>query len=148
MLSESGKRAFLKSHFATAFYLAYKRCDDKKIKGRGCQVAHSLLVNGYMCRHKVTCHNYLENLQVTKLFQVDDASVAEELFQEQSGTSTAGASTNASTNNKQQQQDKSSPDRWADIYEDMPVKRKIALYDYDPRELSPNVDSEVELSFR
>ena len=38
--------------------------------------------------------------------------------------------------------------RWADIYEDMPMKRKIALYDYDPRELSPNVDSEVELSFR
>ena len=74
--------------------------------------------------------------------------MAEELFQEQSGTNTAGASTNASSNNKQQQQDKSSPDRWADIYEDMPVKRKIALYDYDPRELSPNVDSEVELSFR
>ena len=24
----------------------------------------------------------------------------------------------------------------------------MALYDYDPRELSPNVDSEVELSFR
>ena len=28
------------------------------------------------------------------------------------------------------------------------MKRKIALYDYDPTELSPNVDSEVELSFR
>ena len=38
--------------------------------------------------------------------------------------------------------------RWADIYEDMPMKRKIALYDYDPIELSPNVDSEVELAFR
>ncbi len=82
------------------------------------------------------------------LFQVDDASVAEELFQEQSGSHSAGTSTNAAANNKHHQQDKSSPDRWADIYEDMPVKRKIALYDYDPRELSPNVDSEVELSFR
>ena len=30
----------------------------------------------------------------------------------------------------------------------MPVKRKIALYDYDPTELSPNVDSEVELAFK
>ena len=30
----------------------------------------------------------------------------------------------------------------------MPMKRKIALYDYDPIELSPNVDSEVELAFR
>ena len=28
------------------------------------------------------------------------------------------------------------------------MKRKIALYDYDPIELSPNVDSEVELAFR
>ena len=27
-------------------------------------------------------------------------------------------------------------------------RRKIALYDYDPTELSPNVDSEVELAFR
>ncbi|KAK7866268.1 hypothetical protein R5R35_007103 [Gryllus longicercus] len=38
-------------------------------------------------------------------------------------------------------------DRWGDIYANMPVKRMIALYDYDPQELSPNVDSEVELSF-
>ena len=27
-------------------------------------------------------------------------------------------------------------------------RRKIALYDYDPTELSPNVDSKVELAFR
>ena len=39
-------------------------------------------------------------------------------------------------------------DRWGDIYEDMPMRRKIALYDYDPCELSPNVDSEVELAFK
>lgn len=38
-------------------------------------------------------------------------------------------------------------DRWGDIYANMPVKRMIALYDYDPQELSPNVDAEVELSF-
>ncbi|XP_064620147.1 peripheral-type benzodiazepine receptor-associated protein 1-like isoform X2 [Lineus longissimus] len=29
-----------------------------------------------------------------------------------------------------------------------PVRKMIALYDYDPTELSPNVDAEVELSFR
>ena len=41
------------------------------------------------------------------------------------------------------------PDRWGDIYEDgLPAKRKLALYDYDPVELSPNVDAEVELSFK
>ncbi|ESP00972.1 hypothetical protein LOTGIDRAFT_85300, partial [Lottia gigantea] len=27
-------------------------------------------------------------------------------------------------------------------------KRMVALYDYDPQELSPNVDSEIELSFK
>ena len=31
--------------------------------------------------------------------------------------------------------------RWGDIYASMPVKKMIALYDYDPHELSPNVDS-------
>ncbi|XP_046474092.1 uncharacterized protein Rbp isoform X3 [Neodiprion pinetum] len=40
-------------------------------------------------------------------------------------------------------------DRWGDIYANMPVKKMIALYDYDPQELSPNVDAEqVELSFQ
>lgn len=36
-----------------------------------------------------------------------------------------------------------SRERWGDIYANMPVKRMIALYDYDPQELSPNVDAEV-----
>ncbi|XP_074640850.1 RIMS-binding protein 2-like isoform X2 [Tubulanus polymorphus] len=31
---------------------------------------------------------------------------------------------------------------------DDPIRKMIALYDYDPQELSPNVDSEVELAFR
>lgn len=34
-------------------------------------------------------------------------------------------------------------DRWGDIYATMPMKRMVALYDYDPQELSPNVDAEV-----
>ncbi|KAG8176193.1 hypothetical protein JTE90_015387 [Oedothorax gibbosus] len=29
-----------------------------------------------------------------------------------------------------------------------PVKKLVALYDYDPQELSPNVDAEMELAFR
>lgn len=36
-------------------------------------------------------------------------------------------------------------DRWGDICANMPVKRMIALYDYDPQELSPNVDAEVSI---
>ncbi|XP_043482182.1 uncharacterized protein LOC122511167 isoform X3 [Leptopilina heterotoma] len=40
-------------------------------------------------------------------------------------------------------------DRWGDIYSNVTSKRMIALYDYDPQELSPNVDAEqVELSFQ
>lgn len=38
-----------------------------------------------------------------------------------------------------------SRDRWGDIYANVPVKRMIALYDYDPQELSPNVDAEVSV---
>lgn len=38
-----------------------------------------------------------------------------------------------------------SRDRWGDIYSNMPVKRLVALYDYDPQELSPNVDADVSL---
>lgn len=38
-----------------------------------------------------------------------------------------------------------SRDRWGDIYSNVPVKRMVALYDYDPQELSPNVDAEVSI---
>jgi RIMS-binding protein 2 len=36
-----------------------------------------------------------------------------------------------------------SRERWGDIYNNMPVRRMVALYDYDPQEVSPNVDAEV-----
>ena len=90
--------------------------------------------------------------------QVEDDRVAEELFKEQSAASSAaaaavgtsglppGGSTSSTKSNKFL--DVSDDERWGDIYEDMPARRKLALYDYDPAELSPNVDAEVELSFR
>ena len=37
-------------------------------------------------------------------------------------------------------------DRWGDIYAGAQNKKMIALYDYDPMELSPNVDMEVSRS--
>jgi len=74
--------------------------------------------------------------------QVDDERVAEELFREQAGSSASKAASERSTTSSEREE------RWGDIYEDMPMKRKIALYDYDPTELSPNVDSEVELTFK
>lgn len=36
-------------------------------------------------------------------------------------------------------------DRWGDIYANLPVKRMVAMYDYDPQELSPNVDADVSV---
>ncbi len=89
--------------------------------------------------------------------QVDDDRVAEELFKEQcsagsSSGSIVGAGSNGNIAGTRIKVTSSSSslidDRWADIYEDMPAKRKLALYDYDPVELSPNVDAEVELSFQ
>ena len=35
-------------------------------------------------------------------------------------------------------------DRWGDTYSNNTFKKMIALYDYDPQELSPNVDAEVK----
>lgn len=83
--------------------------------------------------------------------QVEDDRVAEELFREQSTKNPAMPSSslsNRSTVMGTKSTAFESDDRWGDIYEDMPAKRKLALYDYDPNELSPNVDAEVELSFR
>ena len=81
--------------------------------------------------------------------QVDDERVAEELFREEAGgAGGAAASTASSAAAKERGASGEREERWGDIYEDSPMKRKIALYDYDPTELSPNVDSEVELTFR
>lgn len=38
-------------------------------------------------------------------------------------------------------------DSWSAQQQQQPMKRMVALYDYDPQELSPNVDSEMELAF-
>ena len=35
----------------------------------------------------------------------------------------------------------------AENFNKYPPKKMVALYDYDPQELSPNVDAEMELSF-
>lgn len=38
-------------------------------------------------------------------------------------------------------------DRWTDAYANQPVRRMVALYDYDPQELSPNVDADVSITY-
>lgn len=57
--------------------------------------------------------------------------------------STTGIGVRIATTGHQQSMRNVSRDRWGDIYCNMPVKRMVALYDYDPQELSPNVDAEV-----
>jgi RIMS-binding protein 2 len=39
-------------------------------------------------------------------------------------------------------------DRWTESYANQPVRRMVALFDYDPQELSPNVDADVSDSVR
>ncbi|CAG7722268.1 unnamed protein product [Allacma fusca] len=69
--------------------------------------------------------------------QTDDDRVAQEILNESGEPLVSGRERRAMGR-----------DRWGDIYANMPVKKMVALYDYDPQELSPNVDSEVELSFQ
>lgn len=74
--------------------------------------------------------------------QVDDERVAMELLKEsESGRRRRDGSVGRRAGQHQ-------GDRWGDIYANMTVRKMVALYDYDPQELSPNVDSEVELSFK
>lgn len=63
-----------------------------------------------------------------------------------SGTIGIGRNTTNTGSGLQQSVRNVSRERWGDIYCNMPVKRMIALYDYDPQELSPNVDAEVRLN--
>lgn len=63
-----------------------------------------------------------------------------------SGTIGIGRNTTSTGGGLQQSVRNVSRERWGDIYCNMPVKRMIALYDYDPQELSPNVDAEVRFN--
>ncbi|XP_063587934.1 microtubule-associated protein futsch-like isoform X3 [Penaeus indicus] len=83
-------------------------------------------------------HGYVPCNMVSEV-QVDDDRVAQELLKESDG---GRRRRDGSVGRRHQ------GDRWGDIYANMPVKKMIAMYDYDPQELSPNVDSEVELSFQ
>ncbi|XP_047472285.1 RIMS-binding protein 2-like isoform X4 [Penaeus chinensis] len=83
-------------------------------------------------------HGYVPCNMVSEV-QVDDDRVAQELLKESEG---GRRRRDGSVGRRHQ------GDRWGDIYANMPVKKMIAMYDYDPQELSPNVDSEVELSFQ
>ncbi|XP_037076766.1 LOW QUALITY PROTEIN: RIMS-binding protein 2-like [Pollicipes pollicipes] len=78
--------------------------------------------------------------------QVDDEHTAHEMLREDDRTGRQTGRPRASGEGRGGRS-RGQEDRWGDIYSSTPVRRMVALYDYDPQELSPNVDAEVELSF-
>ncbi|XP_045172088.2 peripheral-type benzodiazepine receptor-associated protein 1-like isoform X4 [Mercenaria mercenaria] len=88
--------------------------------------------------------------------QVDDPELEEQLLQEvqQNGTmSNSAISEQLSASDKYMKPITTngihlSPSDLPSISGEVVVRRMVALYDYDPQELSPNVDAEVELSFK
>ncbi|XP_043216673.1 peripheral-type benzodiazepine receptor-associated protein 1-like isoform X3 [Amphibalanus amphitrite] len=79
--------------------------------------------------------------------QVDDERLAQELLKEEDRPTARGRSGGGGGGGGGGRPRSGQEDRWGDIYSSTPVRRMVALYDYDPQELSPNVDAEVELSF-
>ena len=86
--------------------------------------------------------------------KVDDARVAQELMKETDGSMGGVGGIGGGVGGGRRRRDGSlgrrtagmhQGDRWGDTYDSMPVKKMVAIYDYDPQELSPNVDSEVRI---
>lgn len=96
------------------------------------------------CNGKV---GYVPCNMVTEV-KVDDPDVVQQLLKESSSTSSGDSSSTPAKENF--------PSNSMYMSSGLPVasdqlgpgKRMVALYDYDPQELSPNVDAEVELAFK
>lgn len=83
---------------------------------------------------------------MTSNFQIDDERVAQELLKEsECGQRRRDGSVGRRGAGPGQGGPGHQADRWGDIYANMPVRKMVAMYDYDPQELSPNVDSEVRV---
>ncbi len=80
--------------------------------------------------------------------QVEDERMVQEFLKEERGRGGPGGMGRGGYGASGPYGGPGARDRWGDIYANTPVKKMIALYDYDPHELSPNVDLEVELPFR
>ncbi|XP_052800298.1 RIMS-binding protein 3-like isoform X4 [Mya arenaria] len=88
--------------------------------------------------------------------QVDDPELEEQLMrevQENGSLANSAISEQLSTSDKYLKPITSngvhlSPTDMPAAVGEVTVRRTIAMYDYDPQELSPNVDAEVELSFK
>ncbi|XP_059150404.1 peripheral-type benzodiazepine receptor-associated protein 1-like isoform X3 [Physella acuta] len=74
--------------------------------------------------------------------QIDDPDLVEQLLKETTERLVSSQPSLASATRDL------TPNGMASIPRDGPMRRMVALYDYDPQELSPNVDAELELSFK
>ncbi|KAL4223562.1 benzodiazepine receptor binding [Mactra antiquata] len=88
--------------------------------------------------------------------QVDDPELEQQLMRE---VQDSGSMSNSAISEQLSASDKYlkpiqtngvhlSPGDIPSISSDLTVRRMVALYDYDPQELSPNVDAELELNFK
>ncbi|XP_071178970.1 RIMS-binding protein 2-like isoform X37 [Mytilus edulis] len=89
--------------------------------------------------------------------QVDDDELADQLLKESQGTTfNINAQLIGNHGNdhfikpvkSSDELSSTSPSSMLPVYDSENLRRMVALYDYDPQELSPNVDAEVELSFK
>ncbi|XP_076801089.1 peripheral-type benzodiazepine receptor-associated protein 1-like isoform X2 [Clavelina lepadiformis] len=82
------------------------------------------------------------------LVEVDDYSMLEDLFRRGRIESDPFSDNVVSTNISEQLSDHDEPQNPSppDKYDQQPLLY-VALYDYDPKESSPNIDAEIELSF-
>ncbi|KAL8619156.1 hypothetical protein ACOMHN_019428 [Nucella lapillus] len=75
---------------------------------------------------------------------IDDPELVEQLLKENQ----TNALQSSSTDGKTKSDSHLTPNGVATRPSLGPTRRMVALYDYDPQELSPNVDSELELAFK
>ncbi|XP_076434656.1 RIMS-binding protein 2-like [Babylonia areolata] len=75
---------------------------------------------------------------------IDDPELVEQLLKENQ----TNAQQSSSTEGKVKSDGHLTPNGVAPRPAPGPARRMVALYDYDPQELSPNVDSELELAFK
>ncbi|KAK3083880.1 hypothetical protein FSP39_004557 [Pinctada imbricata] len=85
--------------------------------------------------------------------QVDDPDLAEQLLKESQAAFNLNTHISEGDNymkplDVNTEDMRSSPNRVTTVTASTQRRKMVALYDYDPQELSPNVDAELELSFK
>ncbi|XP_055995650.1 peripheral-type benzodiazepine receptor-associated protein 1-like isoform X20 [Ostrea edulis] len=80
--------------------------------------------------------------------QVEDTQLAEQLLKESQTNFSPSMHLSNNYVKSTDTESRLSPAKISTVTSSTQVKKMVALYDYDPQELSPNVDAELELAFR